>query len=572
MSFSTEFIDSLKKRISITETVSRFVAVQRRGTRLVGLCPFHKEKTPSFYIFEQEDSYYCFGCKAHGDIFDFVMAIRGFDFPAAIEHLASEAGVALPQDSGDRNDAVSLERKVFYEIMETACVFYEQHLKSNAGHKTRRYLNERGIPTEWITKFRLGYAPSGNSLRKFLLDKGYSLEQLLNLQLTTRTGDYDFFRNRLIFPIVDKQKKVIAFGGRSLDGSDPKYLNTGDTPIFQKGHHLYGYAQSRECPDRDRPAIICEGYLDVIALHQAGFGKAVAPLGTSIGELQIELAWRLNPTPIICFDGDLAGKKASLAALGRALPILRPGHSLQFVTLPHGEDPDSLVRQGRIEILQKLFSQPQPLATKFWESLIQEVPTETPEQQAFFKQNLLKKLEAIKNFEVKKAYQDMLLSQYYRLIRNTQRGQKTEKGTRSLKSSQRQGVSAVRIRHRILLALPLYQPAILEEIHEAFLGFDFQDTQFNALKESMISYINDNKVLDINAFHTHLKQEGYKDLLKDLLAEELRVHEKCLDFYGIMQDAMNQWFFYYNKFVDQVIEEEERMRRYKQVRQELNTN
>jgi len=569
MNFSPEFIETLKKKISIVDVTSRHVALQRKGSRLIGLCPFHKEKTPSFFIFEQDDSYYCYGCKAHGDIFSFVMNTRGVDFPVAVESLAQEAGIPLPEAQGYVDSRVNQEKKKYHELLDIACSFYEQQLHANVGHKARHYLKGRSITDDMIKRFRLGYAPAGHTLRDYLLDKGYSIEQLHSLQLVTRTGEVDFFRQRLLFPITDKYGKVIAFGGRSLDGSEPKYLNSGDTPIFQKGHNLYGYAQSRECHEKDKPLIICEGYLDVIALQQAGFAKAVAPLGTALGDAQIELAWRLHPNPIVCFDGDTAGARASLSALERALPVLRPGHSLQFVMLPQGEDPDSLVRQGKQEILSKIFAHPQALATKLWDSFLEQMPLETPEQQAFFKQKMLKKLDLIKNFDIKKSYQELLTGQFYQMIRSLNRGYPTNMGSKIKKIGQHQSISAVRIRHKILLALPLYHPQILEEIYELLLGFDFQDHQFNVLKEAIISYINEQRPLDIKEFHTHLKNEGHKDLLKELLAKNLQIHEKCLDFHAIIKDVLEQWYFYYNQFVEQAVKEEERLRRYQQIRQEL---
>jgi len=569
MTFSPEFIDTLKKKLNITAVVSRYMAVQRRGSRLVGLCPFHKEKSPSFFIFEQDDTYHCFGCKAHGDIFSFVMTLKGFDFPSAAEFLAHEAGIPIPQDTKKIDTAASLEQKIYFDIMKEACAFYAQQLKMDMGHKARRYLNERGIKPKMIDRFCLGYASTGHALKDHLLSQGVTMDQLSKLHLVTRTGDYDFFRQRLIFPITNKQGKVIAFGGRSLDGADPKYLNSSETPIFQKSETLYGYVQSRDSLDRHKPLIICEGYLDVIALHQAGFDKAVAPLGTALGEGQVELAWRLHSSPIICFDGDNAGKKAALSALERSLPVLKPGYTLQFVELPAGEDPDSLIRQGRTEALASTFSKPHTLTTKLWNSLVQEIPLETPEQQAFFKDRLIQKLSLIKHFDIKKSYQDILLSQYHRSIRRLNRGYSDEKSSTLIKLGKRQAVSAQLIREKLLLALPLYHPQILEEIYEPFLGFEFSDTRFNSLKEAMILYITEQKSFDRDAFHTHLNLVGFKDLLNELFIKDLRIHEKCLDFCAIIKDVIKQWFFHYHIFIEQISKAEEQARRFHQNRQQL---
>lgn len=571
MSLTPEFIDILKKKLSISTVVSRHVAVQRRGSRLIGLCPFHKEKSPSFFIFEQDDTYHCFGCKAHGDIFDFIMAVKGLDFPTAAEFLAHEAGIPIPQDTKQGDSVANQENKLYYEMMAQACAFYEQQLKMDVGHRARQYLKERGIKPEMIQSFKLGYASTGHGLKDHLLSKGFRIEHLQKLHLVTRTGDFDFFRSRLIFPITNRQGKVVAFGGRSLDGSEPKYLNSSETPIFQKGDTLYGYIQSRNSADRDKPLIICEGYLDVIALHQAGFDKATAPLGTALGDGQIELAWRLFPTPIICFDGDQAGKRAAFSALERALPILKPGYSLQFVELPAGEDPDSLIRQGRSAALSQIFSKPDSLTTKLWSSLTQQLPVETPEQQAFFKDTMVQKINLIKHSDIKKSYQDVLLGEYYRYVRRINRGETDRQDKSLIKSVTRQKISADIIRQKILLALPLYHPQILEEIHEPLLGFDFSDARFNALKETMILYTTEQKSLDRDAFYTHLNLEGFKDLVKDLFAKNLRIHDKCLDFCVIIEDVVQHWFFHYHIFTEQLAKEEEKARRFEKIRQQLST-
>ena len=348
MSFSPQFLDELRARLSLAAVIGRRVRLIKRGREYIGLCPFHKEKTPSFNVVEDKGFFHCFGCGVHGDVIGFTMQSRNLGFREAVEALAAEAGLELPKESAQERE--SAQRQVgLQQAMEAACVFFAEELWRPSGSAGLTYLRQRGLDDQTIRRFRLGFAPDGSSALKRALGEEIPEPLLFEGGLLRRRDDgssYDYFRNRVMFPIGDRSDRVIAFGGRIIGEGQPKYLNSPETPLFQKGRVLYGWAAARAAAGKDPSVIVTEGYMDVIALHRAGFNTAVAPLGTALTEVQLEELWKLAPEPVLCFDGDSAGERAALRAAERALPLLRPGLTLRFATLPAGEDPDTLVLPG----------------------------------------------------------------------------------------------------------------------------------------------------------------------------------------------------------------------------------
>ncbi|HLJ63670.1 MAG TPA: DNA primase, partial [Stellaceae bacterium] len=344
MSFPPAFLDELRRRLSLAERVGRRVKLIRRGREFIGLCPFHNEKTPSFSVVEEKEFYHCFGCGAHGDIISFCMQTESLSFPEAVETLARQAGLDLPKP--DPEARARFEARVsLQQAIEAACVFFEERLASAQGAPARAYLERRGLDPATITRFRLGYAPEGRQALKRALGEKFPDSMLIEAGLIRKGEDgasFDYFHHRVMFPISDRRGEIIAFGARTLGDGQPKYLNSPETPLFQKGQVLYGLATARAAAARQPQAIVTEGYLDVIALQRAGFTTAVAPLGTALGEAQLAELWRMAPEPVLCFDGDAAGERAAARALERALPLLKPGFSLRFASLPAGEDPDTL--------------------------------------------------------------------------------------------------------------------------------------------------------------------------------------------------------------------------------------
>ncbi len=305
-----KFLDELRSRVSVADVVGAKVKLVRKGKEYMGLCPFHNEKTPSFTVNEAKGFYHCFGCGAHGDIIKFEMEANGLPFIDAVTKLANKAGLRVPQISRENPEEVQ-KRSSWYEITEMAAAYFEKNLRLTGGKAAMAYLERRGFDENIIKKFRLGYAPDNNGLRAWLASRNVSESDMIELGLAVlseKNGKiYDFFRDRVIIPIMDKRGRVIAFGGRVMGDGQPKYLNSPDTPIFNKRRVLYNLNYARDKAFEKRRIVVCEGYMDVIAQAKYGFEYAVAPLGTALTEEQITEAWKICPEPTLCFDGDNAG-------------------------------------------------------------------------------------------------------------------------------------------------------------------------------------------------------------------------------------------------------------------------
>lgn len=549
--FSPGFLDQIRRRLSLADAVGRYAAVQKRGSNLVACCPFHKEKSPSFYIYEEEGHYHCYGCKAHGDIFALLMDKKGYTFPEVVEELANQAGLQMPRDQGGRADETDRlgqdQRKLFYEIMEKAAQFYEKQLLSNGGAQAKQYSDSRGITPQTRETFRLGYAPRGNALHKYLSQLSYKTEDLQVLGLvkesTDRPGDfYDNFRDRLVFPIWDSRGRVIAFGGRILGKGDPKYLNSPETPLYHKSDIIYGYHLARGAKSHDKsiPIICSEGYMDVVALYQGGFQGAVAPLGTAITEKQLGLLWRLDPEPIICLDGDSAGEKAAFRALETALPILKSGQSLRFVSLPSGEDPDSLLQAGKGDLLRNLYKTAAPLVEKLWHTSVAGISLETPEQKASLRQNLFSLLGKIDDHGVRKSYEFDINDRLRALMRQLSEkkyGKKQGKGSffgsapfvpRSF-SSQKTAMHSVNVpetQAKILFACLLNYPALLLEVEHEFMEIALFNPSLVALREEMTQYLFEGLKLDKETLNNHLYSKGLRNTVESICVGSTYVHAR----------------------------------------------
>ena len=411
MSIPTQFLDEIRARLSLAEVIGRRVRLTKRGREHSGLCPFHNEKSPSFTVSEDKGFFHCFGCGAHGDVIGFVMRSEGLSFPEAVERLAGEAGLQVPVASPEERQRQRRQADVF-EALERATAWFEAQLKAAAGAEARRYLEGRGLRPETIAAFRLGFAPDRRgALAAALKAEGVGAALLVEAGLVKPVEDggqpRDYFFNRIIFPITDRRGRTIAFGGRAMNPqSKAKYLNSPDGPVFHKGRVLFNLARARRAAHDTGEVIVAEGYMDVIALAQAGFPAAVAPLGTAVTEAQIETLWRLAPEPLICLDGDAAGQRAGLRVAERALPLLQPGFSLGFAVLPEGEDPDSLIAREGPEAFRAVLAAARPLSDLLWRKETEGRPLDTPERRAGLAARLGKALEAIRNNELQAAYRE----------------------------------------------------------------------------------------------------------------------------------------------------------------------
>lgn len=340
MAFSDSFLQELKYRADMASVAQRYVNLRKSGRGYVGLCPFHNEKTPSFHVFEDTQSFYCFGCGAGGDVITFIRQIENLDYVDAVRMLASQVGLDIP-DEAENGAAAKIRRRIL-EMNREAAKFFYSCLKSPEGEAGRKYLKKRRLEVSTIKSFGLGYAPAKwDELKNYLRSLGFSDEEMIAASLTvSKNGhSYDKFRGRIIFPIIDLQGNVIAFGGRVLDDSKPKYLNSSDTPVFKKSYGLYALNFAKG--SADGTLILCEGYMDVIALHQAGFKNAVATLGTALTAEQARLMARYAKDVIVSYDSDEAGQKAAQRAIGLLTAV---GINVRVLRIEGGKDPDEFIK------------------------------------------------------------------------------------------------------------------------------------------------------------------------------------------------------------------------------------
>ncbi len=417
MRFSNSFLDEIRDRVPISDVIGKRVTWDRKKTNASrgdywACCPFHGEKSPSFHCEDRKGRYHCFGCGVSGDHFRFLTDLDGMNFPEAVQQIADLAGVAMPQPDveAEKRDR---QRASLQDVMEMATQFFQDQLQTANGAKARAYLRDRGLTGRTIETFRLGYASeSRNALKEHLATKGVAKEQIEACGLVVHGPDipvsYDRFRDRIMFPILSSREKVIAFGGRAMSPDAPaKYLNSNETELFHKGSVLYNFARARRAmsgADGADTIIAVEGYMDVIALHQAGIENAVAPLGTALTENQLELLWKLTQQPVLCFDGDGAGIRAANRAVDLALPHLKPGRSVRFALLPDGKDPDDLVRNEGRAPFDKVMASARSLSEMVWAREVQAGNFDTPEKRAELEATLKQVVSVIADESVRRHY------------------------------------------------------------------------------------------------------------------------------------------------------------------------
>jgi DNA primase len=539
MAFSANFLDEIRARIPLASIIGQNVRLTRKGREYSGLCPFHNEKTPSFTVNEEKGFFHCFGCGAHGDVITYEMRAGHMSFPEAVEKLAGLAGLAMPEQSPvDREQ----ERRAasLHDVLDRAARWFTEQLAKPAGREARDYLSRRGLDEETIARFRLGFSPDSRSGLKDALGKELeSLAVEAGLLIRPEEGNgpsYDRFRGRVIFPITDRRGRVIAFGGRIMGEGQPKYLNSPDTPLFHKGHVLYGWAHSREAAVKAGTFLVAEGYMDVIALHRAGFTNAVAPLGTALTEAQIEWMWRQVAEPIVCLDGDAAGQRAAIRAAERALTILKPGHSLRFASLPVPEDPDSLIQKQGAAAMQKVCDAAISMADTLWAAKIANLPLATPEQRAGAEAQIKDLLAVIPDQGLKRDYFFEFVGRL-RAAARAQRpaapwrgGVQPKAKARSYAARDAQGrvlvtglkpsavpPPAAATQERLLLQIALDHPALLDEVAESLGEVQFADSNLDKLRQDVLIHAHGYAGLDREAVYNHLRSRGFSQTLDCLL-------------------------------------------------------
>lgn len=406
MSLSPQFLDELRGRVTLSTLIGRSVKLIKAGREYKACCPFHDEKSPSFYVNDDKGFYHCFGCGAHGDAIRFLTEAKGLSFIDAVKELAQSAGMEVP--APDPRAAQRNERQAgLHDVMQAAATWFEEQLGGIDGAAARAYLDRRSLNAALAKAFGMGFAPDSRGRLRTAL-KSFGDDQLIECGLLISVEGkepYDRFRGRLMIPIRDARGRVIAFGGRILDQGEPKYLNSPDTPLFDKGRTLFNIDRAGAAARKAGRVIAVEGYMDVIALAKAGLDEAVAPLGTALTEMQLERLWRMAETPILCFDGDKAGQKAAVRAAHRALPMVVPGRTLRFALLPGGQDPDDLVKAGGARAVEQLLGETISLDELVWRSELDAQPLDTPEAKAGLRKRLGDLAGTIQDRDVREQYQ-----------------------------------------------------------------------------------------------------------------------------------------------------------------------
>ncbi len=521
MTLTPAFLDELRARTSLSALVGKTTKLTKAGREHKGCCPFHNEKTPSFYVNDDKGFYHCFGCSAHGDAIKWMTDQRGLPFMDAVKELAQAAGMDMP--AMDRQSAAKAERaKGLHELMSDAVDWFTEQLNGLPGTDARSLLDRRGITPETARNFGMGFAPDSRGKLKSAL-KTYGDPMLVESgMLISVEGKepYDRFRGRLMIPIRDARGRTIAFGGRVLDAGEPKYLNSPDTPLFDKGRTLYNLDRAAPAARKSDRVLVVEGYMDVIALAQAGINEAVAPLGTALTEAQLERLWRMVDVPVLCFDGDAPGQKAALRAAQRALPMLEPRKSLSFATLPAGQDPDDVVKAGGKAAFEQVLSHTRPLVKVIYEAEKNSALTDTPEGRAGLRQSILDLSDKIENSFVQTEYKRALNDLFYEDF-GWKRGERRIIGESVVNTGPhgQQNLLLSYVRSG-LYGLSRY-PAVLELMLEPISFINIEDQKLLPWRETMVEAVVQRPGLEYDALQSildasNLKPRTRRDIQIDL--------------------------------------------------------
>lgn len=515
MALPPGFLEELRLRTPLVPLIGRRAKVERAGRQWKACCPFHGEKTPSFYIYD--DHYHCFGCGAHGDAISFVMASEGATFPEAVERLAGEAGLEVPKPSPQAAEA-ERRRHDLHSVLDQAAGWFHERLFLPEGRRGLDYLLGRGLTEATIRRFGLGWSGAGRgALAASLQREGISPELIEEAGLLRADPDggrpREMFFERVMFPIRDRAGRTISFGGRTLGDGQPKYLNGPETPVFSKRRTLYALDVARGA--REAEIVVVEGYMDTLALHQAGFAGAVAPLGTALTEDHLGELWRLSPAPVLCFDADAAGRRAALRSAELALPLLTPHSSLGFVMLPEGEDPDTFVHRHGPRGFAAL---PRRSLPDTLYDLCREAGDRTPEQRARFRARLVELAARIPDRALAGEYRNVLLERFF-AERRLRRGNPP---TRQPLTAGRPAIAAEHAsaeRARLLTAVLLRHPALLRDVEDAFRALDLP-AECDHLRKALLGWADQADPLDSQDLMNHLTISGLADDAERLLATE----------------------------------------------------
>lgn len=506
MSLPPGFLDELRTRLSLSQVVGRKVMWDPRKSNqgkgdMWAPCPFHQEKTASFHVDDRKGYYYCFGCHAKGDAITFVRETENVSFMEAVEILAGEAGMQMPERDPQAQEKAD-RRTLLAEVMEQAVQFFRLQLRTGAAAESRAYLDRRGLSVEAQERWEIGFAPDAwQAMWDHLRGKSVDEELILGAGLAkpSQKGGkpYDTFRNRIIFPIRDARGRAIAFGGRAMDPTDnAKYLNSPETELFDKGRSLFNHGRAREAAGKGQPLIVAEGYMDVIALSEAGFNATVAPLGTAVTEHQLQMLWRVADEPIIALDGDTAGLRAAMRVIDLALPVLEAGKSLRFAIMPEGMDPDDLIRASGAAAMQDRLDQAQPMVRLLWQREIEGRVFDSPERKAALDKALREKIMLIRDPSLRSHYGQEINQLRRTLFAPPRTGWDGRKqraapaaalpGTRASLLATSDGSVETQLREAVILSVLVMSPALLGEFESKLEQMTCSQPDTTALRDFLL--------------------------------------------------------------------------------------
>jgi DNA primase len=565
--FDEAFLDEIKSRLRPSDVIGRTVKLQKRGREFVGLSPFTKEKTPSFYVNDDKGQFFDFSSGKTGDLIAFLQESERLSFVEAVERLAAEAGLSLPAPD-PRSAEHEKKRQGLSDWMGLAAQWFSRMLAAPQGVAARAYLERRGLPASDWERFGLGFAPAGRTgLKDYLVAKGARPAELVEAGLLIAPEDggapYDRFRDRIIFPIVEGRGRIVSFGGRAMDPeARAKYLNGPETELFHKGRTLYGLPEARRLlaaapPDADMPLVVVEGYMDVIACQRAGVA-AVAPLGTALTEEQMDLLWRRHPEPTLCFDGDRAGRQAAFRAMDRALPLLTPGRSFRFSVVEGGKDPDDVLREQGAAALRTQLSRTNGFAEMLFRRELEAEPLDTPERRAGLKARLRAAASRIADKDLQSAYRDDLLSRFEAALParapSTQGGDFRRRGasggrawidpapTPLGRSAARRLAAALDLPAAALMKQALADPACLDDCLESpFASAGFGEPALAGLAKEIIRLRLESEHLDTRGLARHLAGGDFEALLTDIDRAAAKSGAPFLKPDVSLEDARSQW-------------------------------
>jgi len=540
MRFPPAFLDEIRARLPVSEVVGKRVKLHKAGREWKGLSPFNKEKTPSFFVNDQKAMWFDFSSGKNGNIFDFVMQTEGLSFPEAVERLAGIAGVPLPKVSPE-TEARERKTRTLHDVMELAAKFFEKTLASAVGAKARGYLSDRGIKNNTQLEFRIGYAPAERyALKEHLGSAGVSVSDMIEAGLLIAGDDiavpYDRFRDRVIIPIHDQRGKIIAFGARALSPEvQPKYLNSPDTSLFQKGTTVFNFHRARQAAHNDGSVVVVEGYMDAISIYQAGLKSVVAMMGTAVTEQQIQSLWRLSREPIVCFDADQAGVSAAYRSIDRILPLLNVGQTFRFVFMQGGKDPDELIRQKGLEAFKDILLGSLPLWDVLWDRETSGQKFDTPDARAALEHKLYSVIRSIQDKVVNTAYfrtcRIELSEFFWRTTKDrrelTKKSRLVERELKIEKEGYKHGLQ------KVLLGMLVHYPEYLDTKGERVSNLELMD-ELEEFRQALYDLLIMQGEVDVETIYTQIgyKYKRYYEILQDIHGDRTDVLQRGHRLFG----------------------------------------